>query len=110
MQGLGRIAKMHAETLSDFQTIYDKFRMPSLVITVVGEWIKHVLAARLAGLHSIWRGCRYILCRALARYPVPYAQPHLDIVMCPAAGDGRDRETLSPRFHGREHLDDPHYA
>ena len=43
IHGLGRIGKMHAETLSEFQTIYDKFRMPSLVITVVGEWIKHVL-------------------------------------------------------------------
>lgn len=43
IQGLHHIGKMHAETLSEFQTIYDKFRMPSLVITVVGEWTKHVL-------------------------------------------------------------------
>ena len=43
IQGLDHIGKMHAETLSEFQTIYDKFRMPSLVITVVGEWTKHVL-------------------------------------------------------------------
>ncbi len=71
IQALGCIAKMHMETLSDLQPIYDKFRMPSLIITVVGECGSNA-SLSCGFIFNPCRGLRYVLCRDPAGCSVPF--------------------------------------